>query len=78
MVCNYSGLDHKVLHDRVVCQSSNFVDSGTLQPGCSHDLSNDRAHFAPNQAQNADVFGNRFQSDDCVYRTASDSNRCGE
>jgi len=78
MVCSYSGLDHKVLYDRSVCQSSNFVDSGTLQPDCSHDLSNDRADITSNPAQNADVIGNRFQSDDCVYRVASDSNRCGE
>ena len=78
MVCSYSGLDHKVLHDRVVCQSSTFVDSDTLQPDCSHDLPDDRADFASNPAQNADVTGNRFQSNDCVYRVAGDSNRFGE
>jgi hypothetical protein len=75
MVCSYSGLDHKVLHDRSVCQSSNFMDSGTLQSDCSHDLSDDRADIASDPAQNADVIGDRFQSDDCFYRVASDSNR---
>jgi hypothetical protein len=78
MVCSNSGLDHKVLHDRFVCQSSDFVDSGTLQLDCSHDLSDDRADFAANPAQNADVIGNRFQSDDCFYRVARDSNHRGE
>lgn len=77
MVCSYSGLDHKVLHDRSVRQSSNFVDSGTLQLDCSHDLSDDRANIASNPAQNADVIRDRFQSDDCFYRVVSDSNhRC--
>jgi hypothetical protein len=78
MVCSYSGLDHKVLHDRSVCQSSDFMDSGTLQLDCSHDLPNDRADFASHSAQNADVIGNRLQSDDCVYCVARDSNRSGE
>jgi hypothetical protein len=77
MVRCYSGLDHKVLHDRVVCQSSNFMDSDTVQSGDSHDLSDDRADFASNSAQNADVVGDRFQSDDCFPGVAGYSNyRC--
>jgi hypothetical protein len=77
MVCCYSGLDHKVLHDRVVCQSSNFMDSGTLQPDCSHDLSDDRADIAADSAQNADVVGDRFQSDDCIpCITGNTNHRC--
>jgi hypothetical protein len=78
MVCSYSGLDHKVLHDRFVCQSSNFMDSGTLQPGCSHDLSDDRAGITANSAQDADVVGDRFQSDDCVPGATGDSNHRSE
>jgi hypothetical protein len=78
MVCYYSGLDHKVLHDRVVCQSSNFMDSSTLQPDCSHDLPDDRADTASDSTQNADVIGDRLQSDDCFHGTAGHSNRCCE
>jgi hypothetical protein len=78
MVCRYSGLDHKVLHDRVVCQSSNFMDSGTLQSDCSHDLSDDRAYSASNSSQNADVVGDRLQSDDCFSGLARDTNNCCE